>query len=134
MQLLLEALVLGVSLVTSFTHAQRRLENGLWISDGYGLLVEVTNDKLRTFQLTSISCLPGWSAQRNNRGGSKELIFVGYDTISSLEWLFRRGEAAAFGRHGFRYHLAQDRRPAGNVHPDCRQFTAGKLCRILADF
>lgn len=76
-----EALVLGVCLVTSFTHAQPRLENGLWISDGYGLLVEVTNDKLRTFQLTSISCLPGWSAQRNNKGGSRELIFVGYDTI-----------------------------------------------------
>jgi hypothetical protein len=75
------ALVLGVSLVTRFTNAQSRLENSLWISDGYGLLVEVTNDKLRTLQLTSISCIPGWSAQRNNRDESKLLIFIGYDTV-----------------------------------------------------
>ena len=42
-------------------------ETGFWVSDGYGLLVEVSKDGLQAFELTSISCIPGWSATRDSR-------------------------------------------------------------------
>jgi hypothetical protein len=37
---------------------------GLWQSEGYGLFLEIDGDTLKTFQTTTISCLPAWSAKR----------------------------------------------------------------------
>jgi tricorn protease-like protein len=36
----------------------------LWMSDGYGLLVEIRGDSLRVFETTSISCLPSAKGAR----------------------------------------------------------------------
>ena len=42
-------------------HAQNALE-GIWQSDGYGLLAEIENGRARTFQIAGDTCLPidGW--------------------------------------------------------------------------
>lgn len=38
--------------------------DGLWLSDGYGLLLEIEGNTLQAFEVTSISCLPSWSGRR----------------------------------------------------------------------
>jgi hypothetical protein len=38
--------------------AQRPLA-GLWATDGYGQLIELTSDSLKTFEITRVSCMPG---------------------------------------------------------------------------
>lgn len=45
--------------------------DGLWQSGGYGLLVEIDGAKMTTFQITSISCMPWWTAQRSNGAGNR---------------------------------------------------------------
>jgi len=35
-----------------------------WLSDGYGLLVTLNGDELHAYELTSISCIPGWHAKK----------------------------------------------------------------------
>jgi hypothetical protein len=57
-------------------------EDELWLSDGYGLLVEIRGDGLQAFELTSISCVPGWSAKREPTSGeTREEVFIGNDTF-----------------------------------------------------
>ena len=76
------ALILCTILQALFAAAQNKAEKELWLSDGYGLLVEIDHDELRAFQLTSISCIPGWSAQRDHKSRrSKESIFIGSSTF-----------------------------------------------------
>jgi hypothetical protein len=41
--------------------------DGLWLSDGYALLIEIEGDRLHTYQVTTLSCLPSWSATRRPR-------------------------------------------------------------------
>ena len=48
---------------------------GLWESVGYGLLVEIDSITLRTFQTTSISCIPWWTAQRIEGDTPDEVVF-----------------------------------------------------------
>lgn len=61
--------------------ATARSPDGVWQSDGYGLLVEIDAAKLSTFQITSISCVPWWTAQRSDSGGNPgELVFNRGDT------------------------------------------------------
>lgn len=49
--------------------------DGFWQSDGYGLVVEIDGAKMSTFQVTSISCVPWWTAQRSDGGDKSELVF-----------------------------------------------------------
>lgn len=51
--------------------------NGLWLSDGYGLLLEVSNQSLQAYELTSVSCIASWSAKRDPGSGGKEMAFSG---------------------------------------------------------
>ncbi len=79
-------LIVYASLQAYIAAAQRRPENGLWLSDGYGLLVEISDDGLRTFQLTTISCISGWSVQRDHTAqGTNESVFIGNDTVRLSE-------------------------------------------------
>lgn len=55
--------------------------DGFWQSDGYGLLLEIHGAKMSTSQITSISCLPWWTAERAEGGGN------------TAEVLFNRGDA-----------------------------------------
>jgi C-terminal processing protease CtpA/Prc len=56
--------------------------DGYWQSDAYGLFVEIRGAELSTSQITSISCLPWWTAKRapndSTKGGA----------------IFKRGDAA----------------------------------------
>ena len=59
--------------------------DGFWQSDGYGLLVEIRGAKMSTSQITSISCLPWWTAERSDGGGNKaEVLFNRGDAIIHL--------------------------------------------------
>jgi hypothetical protein len=50
---------------------------GLWVSDGYGLLVELKPGELQTYELTSISCIPARHAkQSDNALGISTVVFV----------------------------------------------------------
>jgi hypothetical protein len=51
--------------------------DGWWVSDGYGLLLKVDGNILQAFELTSISCLPSWSAIRDP------------NHVRDAEWVFR---------------------------------------------
>jgi hypothetical protein len=55
-------------------------EKGLWLSDG--LLLEINDDEVRAFQLSSISCIPGWRARRVQklRPGNVS-VFIGNATF-----------------------------------------------------
>jgi hypothetical protein len=37
---------------------------GIWLSDGYGLLLKIDANRIRARQITSISCVPAWTAFR----------------------------------------------------------------------
>src|SRR5499426_393938 len=55
--------------------------DGFWQSDAYGLLVEIRGANLNTYQTTSISCLPWWTAKRSDGDGRKsEVVFKRGDT------------------------------------------------------
>ena len=55
--------------------------DGFWQSDAYGLLVEIRGANLNTYQTTSISCLPWWTAKRSDGDGKKsEVVFERGDT------------------------------------------------------
>jgi len=67
---ILRAAMLSCVMLLSFravTQTITDLETGFWISDGYGLLVEVSTGGVQAFELTSISCIPGWSAKRDSK-------------------------------------------------------------------
>src|SRR4029450_6432324 len=49
--------------------------NGVWQSDGYGLLVEIADATMSVAQITSISCLPWWTAKRSDGGRNGEILF-----------------------------------------------------------
>jgi len=51
--------------------------NGLWLSDGYGLLLEVSDQSLQAYELTSVSCIAGWTAKRDPGSGGREMAFSG---------------------------------------------------------
>jgi hypothetical protein len=55
--------------------------NGLWLSDGYGLLLEVSDQSLQAYELTSVSCIASWSAKRDPGSGGQELVFTGNDVF-----------------------------------------------------
>lgn len=57
--------------------ARAQSAEGLWQSDGYGLLVEVRGSKMNAFELTSISCLPAWSAELDaSRSNAHSAVFA----------------------------------------------------------
>lgn len=62
-------------LATSSPPARAQSVNGLWQSDGYGLLVEIADAKMSVSQITSISCLPWWTAKRSDAGRNGEILF-----------------------------------------------------------
>src|SRR6266849_402457 len=93
--LLFSTAVLMALLATFFTPAAAQSLDGFWQSDGYGLLVEIRGVKMSVSQITSISCLPWWTAKRSDSSGNKsEIAFKRGDADrkstrlnSSHEWI-----------------------------------------------
>jgi hypothetical protein len=49
---------------------------GLWLTDGYGELIEFQGDELRSFEITQMSCLPvGKVMRKSGAGTGKEIEF-----------------------------------------------------------
>jgi Peptidase family S41 len=55
------AMILGIAPATR-AQVSAASVGGLWESDGYGLLFDVVRDTLRSYEVTAVSCLPGFSA------------------------------------------------------------------------
>src|SRR6266496_884356 len=83
--LLFSTAVLMALLATFFTPATAQSLDGFWQSDGYGLLVEIRGVKMSVSQITSISCLPWWTAKRSDSSGNKsEIAFKRGDAVIRL--------------------------------------------------
>lgn len=54
---------------------QPKLPEGLWLSDGYGLFVEFNSGELRSYELTSISCILSRTAKRDESRSSGSAAF-----------------------------------------------------------
>ena len=51
--------------------------DGLWLTDGYGDLIEFQGDDLRSFEITTLSCIPALNAtHKNSAGTTNEIIFT----------------------------------------------------------
>jgi len=78
---LVRAAALIVLLLTLSRPVMAQSLDGLWQSDGYGLLLEIQGPTMTTFQTTSISCVPWWTARRADLDDK------------SGEAVFKRGDA-----------------------------------------
>ena len=51
--------------------------DGLWLTDGYGELIEFQGDELHWFEITQVSCVPAGKATRKSGAGTDtEIVFV----------------------------------------------------------
>lgn len=72
------AILLLLALLSNLSVRQRTESAvSLWVSDGYGLLVEDLDDTLQANELTSVSCMPSWTVKRVfNSNELSETVFV----------------------------------------------------------
>src|SRR5271169_1808649 len=80
------AILLLLALLSSLSARQRTESAGsLWLSDGYGLLLEDLGGTLQANELTSVSCMPSWSVKRVfNSNELSETVFVADDLTFRL--------------------------------------------------
>ncbi|MET8584186.1 S41 family peptidase [Streptomyces collinus] len=52
---------------------------GVWRSDGYGTVLALEDGRLREYQTTAVSCLPGDSAQSTGHGADGTVLYTGAD-------------------------------------------------------
>jgi len=68
-------------LLPCFAHAQNHRatlsHDGLWLTDGYGELVEITGNDLRVYEITTLSCIPSQKAsQKREASTADEIVFA----------------------------------------------------------
>src|SRR5438445_13784338 len=51
--------------------------DGLWLTDGYGQLIEVHGDELHWLEITQVSCVPAVKAPRQRGAGAHDEVVVG---------------------------------------------------------
>ncbi|MBA0086757.1 MAG: hypothetical protein HRJ53_17390, partial [Acidobacteria bacterium Pan2503] len=84
---------------------QRATESfdGLWLTDGYGELIEVQGDNLRAYEITTLSCLPAAKATRRIEASTvHEIVFAGKDgtlrispgPLADTRWLHEDGSVS----------------------------------------
>ncbi len=76
---LLVMLILGAcqSLMASSNAAPQSVLEGFWITDGYGLVIEIKADHFQLYEITAVSCLPSLSGTvklADQESGDDELI------------------------------------------------------------
>jgi hypothetical protein len=76
----------GVILLLHFAlaRAQTRLStqslDGQWLTDGYGEIIDIQGDDLRSYEITTLSCISAGKATRKTGvGTSNEIVFAGED-------------------------------------------------------
>jgi hypothetical protein len=75
---LLVSTVLAVFPASTSAQAQPSTQSldGLWLTDGYGKLIEFEGDELRSFEITKRSCIPvGKATRKNGADTDKEVLF-----------------------------------------------------------
>lgn len=68
--------------LSASAQVQRPTESldGLWLTDGYGQLIEVQGDNLRAYEITTLSCIPAARAARRTEASTvHESAFAGAD-------------------------------------------------------
>jgi hypothetical protein len=90
-------------LFPNFAHAQTQPDTqsleGLWLSDGYGILIDFQGDNLILYEITTLSCMPSKKAQKIGVGSGHEIVFAGDDntfrifpgTSQDTRWYHRDG-------------------------------------------
>jgi Peptidase family S41 len=77
--------------------------DGLWLTDGYGDLVEFQGDSLRAYEITALSCIASKNATRKpNTGAANETVFANDDdtfrifpgTSPDTRWLHEDGSVS----------------------------------------
>jgi len=77
--------------------------DGLWLTDGYGDLIEFQGDNARGYQITTLSCISAANATRKTEGGAvNEVVFAGDDgtfrvspgTSPDTRWLHKDGSVS----------------------------------------
>jgi hypothetical protein len=64
---------------------QSKFAEGLWLTDGYGEFVEFGGRDLRTYELTSISCIPAQTRQRNETRSSNSIaVFPSGNSVITI--------------------------------------------------
>src|SRR2546422_5279018 len=78
--------------------------DGLWLTDGYGELIEFQGEELRSFEITKLSCISAGKATRKTGASTaKEVIFTGEDdtyrvspgTSPDTRWLHEDGTVSS---------------------------------------
>ena len=71
------------------SRADAQALDGLWGSEGYGYVFEIKGDGLKTFEVTTQTCLPGFTAKREkNQNSDREVTFR---TTDGDEYFVRAG-------------------------------------------
>jgi hypothetical protein len=94
----MRASTFGLALLCGSAAAQPTSADGLWLSDGYGMLFEVHGDHLQKYELTTHSCIASSTA----RTAPGQLVFAGSDdtfriapgTSPETRWLHVEGAVA----------------------------------------
>ena len=84
------AIIGAMSLIGAASVSAQSLD-GSWTSEGYGLYFDVSGPTIKAFEVTAVSCLPAFTAQRagDDPGG------VLYKVVDqSTTWILRSGGAA----------------------------------------
>jgi hypothetical protein len=76
------AIIVAASASLLLPHSARaatRSLDGLWLTDGYGELVEIQGNELRVYEITSLSCIPSEKASRKTGAEPDEIVFAADD-------------------------------------------------------
>jgi len=77
------SVLLSVSLAAAL-QSQRSLD-GIWLSDGYGYMLEIAGDQMRLTQVTPVSCLPtGQGSRQASAAGAPVFVVADFGRITLL--------------------------------------------------
>jgi hypothetical protein len=106
--ILLVGAVFAVFPVSTSAQAQPSAQSldGLWLTDGYGKLIEFKEDELRIFEITKRSCIPVGKATRTRKNGAdtdKEIVFADEGDVTRVNpgsspdarWLHEDGSVSS---------------------------------------
>jgi len=78
--------------------------DGLWLTDGYGKLIEFKGDELRSFEITERSCIPvGKATRKNGADTNNEILFSNEGDVTRVSpgsspdtrWLHEDGSVSS---------------------------------------